>query len=168
MSGCVAGGGGGVGAAGGGAPDQDAGLGLLQPPALGLFTSMVVTAQRRQIAFAGPAALVMRLGVVEVAGGGAAPAARRGARGVARLDPVREFPAGPVAVLGLGMLAGAADDRCKSSDFQEVLQSADRRGSGRPWPGSPRAGAGGAVVGGGGAVGVQGGQAPPGGRVRRG
>ena len=40
----VLGGGGGVGATGGGAPDQDAGFGLFQPPALGLLAGMMVPA----------------------------------------------------------------------------------------------------------------------------
>jgi hypothetical protein len=44
VSGGVAGGGGGVGAAGGSVPDQDPRFGLFQPPALGLFAAMVVSA----------------------------------------------------------------------------------------------------------------------------
>ena len=40
----VLGGGGGVGASGRGVPDQDAGFGLFQPPAVGLLAAMVVTA----------------------------------------------------------------------------------------------------------------------------
>ena len=60
----VLGWGGGVGTADGGVPDQDAGCGLVQPPALGLLAAMVVAAQRGQIALAGPPAVVMGLGVV--------------------------------------------------------------------------------------------------------
>src|SRR6185437_11201023 len=82
-SGGVLGGGGGIGPSGRGAPDQDAGFGLLQPPAVGLFTAVVVPAQRRQVALAGAAALVMGLGVVQVAAGGPAAAARCGTGGVA-------------------------------------------------------------------------------------
>ncbi len=47
----ILGGGGGVGAAGRGAPDQDAGLGMLQPPALGLLAAMMVPAERTFLAF---------------------------------------------------------------------------------------------------------------------
>src|SRR6185437_4149339 len=110
-SGGVAGGGGGVGTAGGSAPDQDAWFGMFQPPALGLLTAMVVPAQRGQIALARPAALVVGVGVVQVAARGAAAAARRGAGRVAGPDQVLELAAGPVAVLGSGVLARSADDR---------------------------------------------------------
>jgi hypothetical protein len=51
------------------------------------------------------------LSVIQVAAGGGLAAARGGAPGVAGGDQVLEGAAGPVAVLGLGMVAGAADDR---------------------------------------------------------
>ena len=44
----------------GAVPVQDAGLRLFEVPALGLFTAVVVAAQRGQVAFAGAAALVIR------------------------------------------------------------------------------------------------------------
>ena len=87
----VLGGGGGVGAAGRGVPDQDAGLGLFQPPAVGLLAAMMMAAQRGQVAFAGAAAFVVGVGVVQVAAGGAAAAAGRGAGGVAGVDQVPEL-----------------------------------------------------------------------------
>src|ERR1700761_792887 len=84
-------------APGGGGPAHDAGLGLSEAPAFGLFTSMVVTAQRGQVAFAGPAALVVGHGVVQVAAGGGTLAAGGGAGWVAGLDEVLEPAAGLIA-----------------------------------------------------------------------
>jgi hypothetical protein len=117
-------------------------------------------ALRGQVAFTRPAALVMGLGVVEVAAYGPPAAAGCGAGRVSCLDQMLESAAGPVAVLGLGVLAGAANDRIECLDVQEVPKTADGQETGRPWPGrvvscSPGAGSGGAGVGGGGAVGVQ-------------
>src|ERR1700678_4345857 len=103
-------GGGGVGAAGGGPPSQDAWFALLQPPALGLLAPVVVAAQRREVALAGGPAEMPRRSVIQVTVRGRVPAARRGARGVAGSDQVAKFAAGPVAGLGLGVLAGPADD----------------------------------------------------------
>ena len=81
-----------------------------------------------QIALAGPAAVVVGVGVVQVATRGAAAAARRGAGRVAGLDQVLEFAAGPVAVLGPGVLARSADDRGEFPDVQEVQQAAQGQG----------------------------------------
>jgi hypothetical protein len=64
-----------------------------------------------QIALARPAALVVGVGVVQVATRGATAAARCRAGRVAGPDQVLEFAAGPVAVLGSGVLARSADDR---------------------------------------------------------
>ena len=89
--------------------------------------------------------------MIQVAAGGGLPAARCGARGVAGGDQVPELAAGPVTALGLGVIAGPADDGVE-------LQG----------PGVGRAAgvrAGGAGVRGGGPVGVQRGVAPPGVRV---
>jgi hypothetical protein len=45
----VLGGGSDVGASGWGVPDQDAGLGLVQPPSVGLLAAVVVPAERREV-----------------------------------------------------------------------------------------------------------------------
>ena len=50
-------------------------------------------------------------GVVQVAAGSGLPAARRGTSGVPGVDQMLEHAAGPVVALGLGVRAGAADDR---------------------------------------------------------
>ena len=106
------------------------------------------------------------VGVVQVATRGAAAAARRGAGRVAGPDQVLEFAAGPVAVLGPGVLARSADDRGEFPDVQEVQQAAQGHPSRGPRrPRRPRAGSGPAAVSGRGPVGVQDGHAPPGGRV---
>src|SRR5206468_10586060 len=99
---------------------------------------MVVPAQRGEVAFAGDPALVPGLGVVEVAPGGWAGAARRGAPGAAGGDSVPQLAAGLVAGFGPGVVARAADERGER-DGQRA--------------GGPGAGPGGAAVGGGGAVG---------------
>ena len=65
-----------VGASGGSVPDQDAGLGLVQPPSVGLLAPVMVPAQRRQVALARQAALVPGHGVVQVAAGRGPAAAR--------------------------------------------------------------------------------------------
>ena len=49
--------------------------------------------------------------MVQVAAGGGPAAARGGAPGAAGADQVLEFAAGPVAGLGLGVVALAAGDR---------------------------------------------------------
>jgi hypothetical protein len=48
-------------------PEQDSWLGLVKPPALGLFRLVMPPAQAGKIAFAGPSALVVRDRVVLVA-----------------------------------------------------------------------------------------------------
>src|SRR5262249_62204206 len=60
---------------GGWGPVQHAGGGLRQPPAGGLLGCVVTTAQRRQVAFAGTPAAMVRHGVVQVTTGSRAPAA---------------------------------------------------------------------------------------------
>jgi hypothetical protein len=91
--------------------------------------------------------------VVQVTAGRGLTAAGRGAGRVAGGDQVPEFTAGPVAAVGLGVVAGAADD---GVEFQ---------GAGVGGAAGVRAG--GAGVGGGGAVGVQDGVAPAGVRMPR-
>lgn len=71
---------------------------------------------RSQVALARPAALVMGVGVVQVAASGPAAAAGSCAGGVAGFDQVLE----PVAVLGCGVLAGSADDGGEVGDVQKV------------------------------------------------
>ena len=85
-------------------------------------------AERGQIALARPAAVVVRVGVVQVATRGAAAAARSSAGRVAGPDQVLEFAAGPVAMLGPGVLARSADDRGELPDVQEVQQAAQGHG----------------------------------------
>src|SRR5207302_4789201 len=97
----VLGRGSGAGAAGWGPPFQDAGFGLLEPPAQGLLAPVVVSAKGGEVAGAGRAAVVPGGGVVQVAAGGGLPAAGRGAPGVPGGDQVPQRAAGPVAVLGL-------------------------------------------------------------------
>src|SRR4029077_15743277 len=97
----------------------------VQPPALGLLAAMMVTAQRRQVALAGAAAMVMGVGVVQVASRGAAAAARRGAGRVAGPDQVLEGAAGPVPGLGPGVRARPADDRVEPRDVQGLQQAPD-------------------------------------------
>ena len=60
-------------AAGQGAPSQDAWLTLLEPPALGLFHPVAVTAQRRNITGTGEAAEVPGRGVIQIAAGRGLP-----------------------------------------------------------------------------------------------
>src|SRR5580692_1185913 len=139
-------------------------------------------AQRGEITFAGDATLVPGDGVVQVAAGGGPAAARGGAPGAAGADQVLEFAAGPVAGLGVGVVAVAAGDRDQAGAqaAQVILRpGAVRRvtaesgtagdseggaarwrvsawGSGAGWG----VAAGEAGVRGGGAIGVQGGDAP--------
>jgi hypothetical protein len=107
----IFGGCGGIGSAGGRVPDQHAGFGLFEVPAFGLFAAMVAAAERGQVAFAGGAALVPGAGVVQVAACRGPGAARGGACAAAGADDVGEGPAGVVADLGAGMVAGPAGDR---------------------------------------------------------
>jgi hypothetical protein len=83
-------------------------LRLFEVPALGLFTAVVVAAQRGQVAFAGAAALVIGDGVVEVALRRGASATGSAARGGAGFDQVPEAPAGLVTRLLMAMVAAAA------------------------------------------------------------
>src|SRR5262252_4353607 len=88
---------GGVCAAVGWVPGQGAGFGLGDGPAVGLLDVVVGPAQRRQVAFASLAALVVRLGVVEVALVGGASAAGEGTPALPGADQGAEPAAGLVA-----------------------------------------------------------------------
>src|SRR5258708_5996849 len=103
-----------------GGPDQDAGFGLGEVPAAGLFGAVMPPAQRRQITLAGGGALVVGEGVVQVAAGGGAAASGEGAGPLPGADQVLE----PVRRVVSGTLAeGAAGPA-----FEPV----------EPQPGQPR------------------------------
>ncbi len=95
----------------GSGPPQLAGSGLFQLPAFGLFASVVVAAQGSQVAFAGPAALVVRHRVVEVAPRGPPPAPRCAACRKAGLDQVPKLAAGLVRRFLVPMVAAVAGQR---------------------------------------------------------
>ena len=78
------------------------------------------------------------LGVIQVAPGGTATAARRGAGRIAGPDHVPEPAAGPVAMLGLRVLARSADDRIGLLDVQEPQEAGEGHGSWWPPAGSGR------------------------------
>jgi hypothetical protein len=130
---------------------RDAWFWLFEPPALCLFNAVVVAAERGEVTGTRESAMVPGIGVIKVAAGRRLPAPRRRAGRVAGGDQVPERAAGPVAGLGLGVIAGAADD------------GAELQGPGVGGAGGVRAGS--AGVRGGGAVRVQRGIAPPGVRV---
>ena len=69
-------------------PYQNAGLRLVELPALSLFCPVMAATQAGQVAFAGAAALVVRDRVVLVALGGWPAAARETACAVAHVDDV--------------------------------------------------------------------------------
>jgi hypothetical protein len=69
-------------------PDQNAGLGLVELPALSLFRPVMAAAKAGEVAFAGSAALVIRDRMVLVALDGRPAAARETARAVAHVDDV--------------------------------------------------------------------------------
>src|SRR5215472_9726477 len=85
-----------VGAAMGEAPDEDAGFGLVEMPALGLFRAVMAPAERFHATFARSPALVVRDGVVVITAGGGAAAARKRACAVADVEHVAEAEGGPV------------------------------------------------------------------------
>src|SRR5215469_1762997 len=69
-------------------PDQNAWLGLVELPPLGLFCSVMAAAKAGEVAFAGSAALVIRDRMVLIALGGWPSAARKTAGAVAHVDDV--------------------------------------------------------------------------------
>jgi len=84
---------------------------LAELPARRVFTSMMVPAERSQVALAGPAALVVGDVVVQVAAGGRPSASGRGTGGSAGPDQVLEAAAGLVARLLATMIAGVLAQR---------------------------------------------------------
>jgi hypothetical protein len=105
----VDGGGGGVGTGVGEGPADDAGFGLLDLPAGGLFTAMVPSALRAEIALLGRAVgpgggvILVAVDRLGVAAGGVA------GRG-AGAEKVLELAAGGVAVFGVAVVALAPGD----------------------------------------------------------
>ena len=85
-----------MGAVSGGGPGEGAGGRAGDGPAGDLLGVVVVPAGWMEVAFAGPAALVVGGYVVEVAAGGGAAAAGAGAGGVADADEVAQGGAGLV------------------------------------------------------------------------
>ena len=79
-------------------PDQDSRLGLVKPPALGLFGLVMPSAQTGEVALAGPSSLFVRDRVILVAAGRriAAPGESTGA--LADVDQVSQRSGWPVAV----------------------------------------------------------------------
>ena len=103
---------------------------------------MMMTAERCEITFAGPAALFERNGVVAVALGRGHPAARRGAALVAGLDQVPQGRRWPV-VAAFPFVVAAASGKGAQSDMMaqspgpaSAARFLRRRRSGRaqPWP----------------------------------
>src|SRR5689334_18836562 len=101
----VGGGGDGVAAAVGRGPGQDPRFRLLEGPGGRLFDLVVLPAQGRQIARAGPAALAVGDGVVDITADGGAAAAGGRAGAVAGFDQVADGVGGLVAA---GLVAVAA------------------------------------------------------------
>jgi hypothetical protein len=69
-------------------PDQNAGLGLVELPTLGLFCPVMAAAKAGEVAFASSAALVVRDRMILVALDGGPATARETARAVAHVDDV--------------------------------------------------------------------------------
>src|ERR1700761_7435096 len=95
----------------GGGPAHDTGAGLIKLPAVGLFTSVMVPAERGQVALARWAALVVGPRMVQVAACGRAAAAGRGAGGSPGHDEVLEVAARVVTRLLMAMVAATAGQR---------------------------------------------------------
>src|SRR5215831_4701013 len=101
----------GVAAAGRGGPPVPAGPGLGDAPAPGLLDPVAFPAARPAVAGAGPPALVVRGGVLEVAAAGVPGAGREGARPVPDLDQVPQRVAGLVAARLVPVVAAGDRDR---------------------------------------------------------
>jgi hypothetical protein len=69
-------------------PDQDSRLGLVKPPALGLFSLVMPSAQAGEVAFAGPPALAVRDRVILVAARRRIAASRESTSALADVDEV--------------------------------------------------------------------------------
>src|ERR1700761_663688 len=102
---------GGVTAAAGSGPVHHARFGLVEAPAFGLFTAVMVAAEGGKAAFAGPAALVKWGGVVKVAADGGPPAAGGRTGGRARIHQMLQMPTRPVTRLLVAGGAGAPGQR---------------------------------------------------------
>src|SRR5215470_15913334 len=101
----------GVAAAGRGGPLVPAGPGLGDAPPPGLLDAVAFSAACSAVAGAGPAALVIGGGVLEVAAAGGPGAGREGALAVADLDQVRQRVAGLVAARLVPVVAAGDRDR---------------------------------------------------------
>src|SRR5713101_2125845 len=137
----VAGGVGGVAAPAGGGPGHVAGPVLRKCPAGGLFCLVVGAAQGCETALAGPAAEVVRDGVIEVAAGGGPPAAREHTGRLADPDEMLQQERRPV---GVGFPLVGAGPRLQVNDGhrRDPPDVIGRPGPGT-WPGTgPRPGAG--------------------------
>ena len=102
---------GGVSPSGWGDPHEDARLGLLEGPALGLLAAVVPSAERAEIALAGPATCLVGNGVILIALRGRTLAAGSGAAGRPGLDQVPQQPAGLVAWLLVAVVTAAHGQR---------------------------------------------------------
>ena len=80
------------------APDQDSWLGLVKPPALGLFGLVMTSAQTCEIALAGPAALAVRDGVILVAARRRTAAAGEPTGALANVDHMPQGRGWPVTL----------------------------------------------------------------------
>jgi hypothetical protein len=69
-------------------PDQDSWLGLVKPPALGLFSLVMPSAQTGEVAFAGSAALAVRDRMILVAARRRIAASREATSALADVDEV--------------------------------------------------------------------------------
>ena len=98
---------GGVSPSGGGDPYEDAGLGLLERPALGLLAAMVPSAEWAETALTRPATGLVRDGVVLIALRGRTAATGSGAAGRPGLDQMPQQPAWLVAWFLVAVITAA-------------------------------------------------------------
>jgi len=123
-----------VAAAGRRCPAHDSGRDLLQPPALGLLAAMMVPAERGEAALAGPTAVGVGHGMVQVALRGWPSAPGSGAHGGARPDQVLQPLARLVPRLLVPMVTRIPGQR---GDLDRELARAKRAHSrSRPVPGA--------------------------------
>ena len=146
-----------MGAGVGEGPADDAGFGLLDLPAWGLFAAMVPSAFRAEVALVGRA-VGPGGGVVLVAVDGLGVAAGGVAGRGAGAQEVRELAAGGVPILGLAMVALAPGDGLGSEPqlVEELVQAREPGGVGglaRARPAGWSGGDGASGVGGGGSQG---------------
>ena len=126
-------------------PGQGAGGGLAELPAGCLFGAVVATAQRRKIALARPAALVIGDRMIVVAAGRLPPAARKRTGPVPELDQVPQHPGGRYPGVSRAWVQGPVPSEPADPDpRQPVARSAGPADRPRP-AGRPGAGAGAAM-----------------------